>query len=185
MTKEKKMCLITTGDKFDSWRIIPYKDVLSVELFEDGNSITKAVRSSQIGSAALGGLLLGGVGAIVGGLSGKTKSSTTTNRIELRLIVNEVNNPLHDVIFLNVEAKKKDKLYIKSMQLARRWHGIIEVILKQTEDGKETTSKANEVKTHPKLSSVADEIKKLADLQSAGVLTLEEFQQQKAKLLSD
>lgn len=43
----------------------------------------------QIGGVVVGGLLLGGVGAIIGGLSGKTETSGKISRIDLRLIVNE------------------------------------------------------------------------------------------------
>lgn len=97
----KKICLITNSGTIVSQRIVFYKDIFSVELFEDGTSVTKTVRSSQIGGAVVGGLVLGGVGAIIGGLSGKTETSGKIKRIDLRLIVNDTNAPLHDVAFMN------------------------------------------------------------------------------------
>jgi hypothetical protein len=43
-------------------RIISYRDLLSSEIFEDGTTITKTVRSSQVGGGLIGAIALGGVG---------------------------------------------------------------------------------------------------------------------------
>lgn len=182
--RRKKLCLITNNGTSVSQRIVYYKDILSVELFEDGTSVTKTVRSSQIGGAVVGGLLLGGVGALVGSLSGKTKTSGKIKRIDLRLIVNDTSTPLHDVAFMNVEGKKDGIIYTQAIQVARRWHGIVEVLIKRA-NAEERSLQDSERQTQPALpnASVADEIKKLADLHNSGVLTAEEFQQQKSRLL--
>lgn len=179
----EKLCLITISGTVVSTRVISNKDILSAELFEDDDSITKTVRSSQIGSAIIGGLLLGGVGALVGGLSGKKETSGKVKHIDLRLLVNDTNSPLHDVAFMNVEGKKGGIIYTQAIQVARKWHGIVEVLIKRAEV--EESLLASERQAPQALSSisVADEIKKLADLHDSGILTSEEFQQQKAKLL--
>lgn len=181
----KKICLITNNGAALSERIISYKDILSVELFEDGTSITKTVRSSQIGGAIVGGLVLGGVGAIIGALTGKTETSGKIKRIDLRLIVNDTKAPLHDVAFMNVKGKKDGMIYTQAIQQARRWHGIIEVLIKRA-DAEERLSQIEERPVPAALPapSIADEIKKLAELHSSGALTPEEFQQQKTRLLS-
>ena len=180
----RKLCLIAHSGVAVTRRIISYKDIVSVELFEDGTSITKTVRSSQIGGAILGGLLLGGVGAIIGGLSGRTETSGKVKHIDLRLIVNDTNAPLHDVAFMNTEGNKGGFTYTQAIHLARHWHGIVEVLIKRA-DAEERSSQVSERVTAPALSgvSVADEIKKLADLHNTGLLTSDEFQQQKARVL--
>lgn len=182
--KRKKICLITNNGASVSQRVVYYKDIFSVELFEDGTSVTKTVRSSQIGGAAVGGLLFGGVGALVGGLCGKTETSEKIKRIDLRLIVNDTNAPLHDVTFMNVEGKKDGIIYTQAIQVARRWHGIVEVLIKRA-DSEDRSFQTSERQTQPALpsASVADEIKKFAELHDSGVLTLDEFQQQKTRLL--
>lgn len=181
----KKICLIVNSGTAVSERVISYKDIFSVELFEDGTSITKTVRSSQIGGAVVGGLLLGGVGAIIGGLSGKAETSGKVKRVDLRLIVNDTAAPLHDVAFMNVEGKKDGFIYTQAIQHARRWHGIVEVLIKRA-DAEEKPPQVEERPSAAALPapSLADEIKKLAELHSSGLLTLEEFQQQKTRLLS-
>jgi hypothetical protein len=180
--QQKKICIVY----LHSHVIISYKDLLSSELFEDGVTVTKTVRSSQIGGALIGGVLLGGVGAIIGGLSGKTQNSGKVKRIDLRLTVNDTMNPIHDINFLNVETKKNSTNYQQAMQRARHWHGLIEVLIKRAEvEDKETTKgsipqvQQRQIQQH----SIADELRKLADLRDSGVLTTEEFQQQKGKLL--
>ncbi len=181
----KKICLITNSAGGVSERIISYKDILSAELFEDGTSVTRTVRSSQVGGAVVGGLLLGGVGAIIGGLSGKTETSGKIKRIDLRLIVNDTNAPLHDVAFMNTESKKDGIIYTQANKQARRWHGIVEVLIKRA-DVEDRNSQIEErvPSTALPAPSIADEIKKLAELHSSGVLTSAEFQQQKLRLLS-
>lgn len=179
--KRKKVCLIDHRQQTVSLRVVTYKDFLSSELFENGATITKTVRSSQLGGALIGGLALGGVGAIIGGLSGKTRTSGKVTKVDLRLTVNDTKNPLHDVNFLNLETKKDGFLYQQAMQRARHWHGLIEVLIKRadTDDKATVTDSVSQLQT----SSIADEIKKLADLRDTGVLSVDEFQQQKAKLL--
>lgn len=154
------------------------------EILEDDISITKTVRSSQVGGALVGGLVLGGVGAVVGGLSGKKQTSRQVKRVRLHLNVNDIKNPLHDICFLNMDkAIKKDGfIYQKVIERARHWHGLIEVLIKRAdEEAKASATVTNE--TSYQSLSIADEIKKLAELRDSGLLSLEEFQKQKVKLL--
>lgn len=178
--QRKKVCLIDHRQQNVSCRVVTYKDLLSSEIFEDGATVTKTVRSSQIGGALVGGLALGGVGAIIGGLSGKTKTSGKVKRIDLRITVNDTQSPLHDVNFLNVETKQDGFIYQGAMKAARHWHGLVEVLIRRADtDDQENLATISQ----PQLSSVADELKKLADLRDSGILSVEEFQQQKTRLL--
>ena len=179
----KEVLLVTKQNGTISQQIINYKDILSVELFEDGETITSTVRSSQIGGMLIGGIALGGLGAVIGGLSGKTKTSGTVRKIILRLVINDTNNPLHEVHFLNSETEitKKDSRYQEVMQKARHWNSLIEVLIKRA-DMEDKENAANNV-VQISQSSIADEIKKLAELRNAGILNDAEFQQQKEKLL--
>ena len=178
----KKVCLIDYRQESILLRVVSYNDLLSSELYEDGEIITRTVRSSQIGGVLIGGLLLGRAGAIIGGLSGDTRSSGSVNKIDLRLMINDTKKPLHDVNFLNLETKRGGSRYQQATQQARHWHGLIEVLIKRAdaEDKADVTNSTTVIQS----SSVSDEIKKLADLLNSGVLSANEFQQQKAKLLS-
>ena len=181
--KNKMICLIDNRNETASSRVFSYKDLLSAEIFEDNETVTSTVRSSQIGGALIGGIALGGIGAVIGGLSGKTKTSGKVQKIVLRLVVNDTKNPLHEIYFLNWESgiDKKTDFYKEAMQKARHWHSLIEVLIKRA-DMEDKENAANNV-VQISQSSIADEIKKLAELRDAGILSDVEFQQQKKKLL--
>lgn len=162
-----------------SVRIFDYKELLSVEVHEDGGVVTRTSRTSQLGTALLGGIAFGGIGALVGGLTGKTVSSEKVKKLELRIIVNDANRPLHDVCFQNVKGKKGGLINSQAAQLAREWHGILEVLIRQADaDSPHSTSQQA-------INSVAEEIQKLAALYESGFLTEEEFKSQKEKVLSN
>ena len=182
---EKKVCLITSSMLNVDLDILAYGDILSSEIFEDGVTITKTDRESQIRGALIGGLVLGGAGAIIGGLSGKTTSSNKVKRIDLRITVNRTNNPIHDINFMNEESKKNGSRYKKAMEHARYWHALLTVLIKRA-DSEDIAKERKLVKDKTDLSpnrSITDEIAKLSELLKQGLLTDEEFKAQKAKLL--
>jgi hypothetical protein len=131
----KKVCFIKLINENSKLNIFDYKDIISSEIFEDGETITKTSRKSQLGGVIVGGLALGGVGAIIGGLSGKKTSINKVKRIDLRVIVNDTGNPIYDINFLNEECEKNSIKYKKAMDKARHWHALFTVIIKQANEG--------------------------------------------------
>lgn len=184
--ERKKVVLIKNGPAGVNLKPITYRDVLSSEIFVDGETITTTARGSQLGGALIGGLALGGVGAIIGGLSGKTRSSEKVKRVDLRITVNDTRSPLHDINFMDIEGKKDGIIYKSAMDQARHWHGLIAVLIKMADsedarnEGVESSSEAKSRGT----TSLADELSKLSELRDKGVLSDEEFSIQKQKLLS-
>lgn len=187
----KKVCLMKLGSKkVEDMVLLSYQDILSSEIFEDGKTITVTNRISQIGGALIGGLVLGSAGAVVGGLSGsKTSSESKATRIDLRLTVNRLDNPVHDINFMGAEVDKENPLYETAMEQARHWHGIMEVIIKQADMDDNKAVKSNEelgdgTSKVLSQSSIADELLKLGELKDKGLLTSNEFEEQKLKLLT-
>lgn len=178
--QRNKICLIDHRQRNISSRVITHKDLVSSEIFEDGSTITKTIRSSQLGGALVGGLALGGVGAIIGGLSGKSKTTEKVMRIDLRITVNDIQTPLHDINFLTIETKQDGIIYQNAMKTARHWHGLVDVLIKRANMEDRENHAVKDQSNH---TSVADELKKLAGLRDSGVLSTEEFQSQKIKLL--
>ncbi|MBB5022791.1 SHOCT domain-containing protein [Desulfurispira natronophila] len=182
----KKVVLIKNGSSGVNLKPITYRDVLTSEIFVDGETITKTARGSQLGGALIGGLALGGVGAIIGGLSGKTKSSEKVKRVDLRITVNDTKSPLHDLNFMDFKGKKDGIVYKSAMEQARHWHGLVAVLIK-TADNEDERQERIEPSSNVESStqtSLADELSKLSDLRDKGVLSEEEFSTQKRKLLS-
>lgn len=182
--KRKKVCLIKQNyDAKISLYVISYRDILASEIYEGGQTVTKTSRASQLGGTLIGGLALGGVGAIIGGLSGKKTSSDKIERIDLRLTVNRTNAPIHEVNFIANESKKGGFLYNTAIEQARHWHGLMEVLIKRADEEDKREEKKKEVKKIEN-KSVADELMKLVQLKEQGILSEKEFLEQKAKLLS-
>jgi hypothetical protein len=179
--ERKKLCLIRQGSGGTTNKVIGYESVIASEIFEDGAAVTRTVRSSQVGGAVVGGLLLGGVGALVGGLSGKTQTTNKSKRVELRLTINDTVTPIHDVGFLSMEVMRGSFMHKQAMEQARHWHALIEVLIKRAD----MEDKATLATSQPKaFSSIADELKKLVELRETGVLNPDEFQREKTKLLA-
>ncbi len=182
--------------KSASVTMIPYRDVLSSEIIEDGESITKTNRGSQIGGALIGGLALGGVGAIIGGLSGSTKSIGKVSKIALMLTINDVDNPVHYVMTMDMSdaldnnpsgVRKSHPWYKDAMGKAQAWHGKMNVVIRQADEEDRRLEKedaANTVSVNSQYS-IADELAKLGELRDKGVLSEAEFASQKAKLLAE
>ena len=68
--KSKKVCIVNGKNK----TVVGYDKIMSVEYIENGNTISSKSAKRTIGGAIVGGMIAGGVGAIVGGLSGSSKS---------------------------------------------------------------------------------------------------------------
>lgn len=128
-----EICLIKYGATGIDCRVIPYSDVFAVEIFQDGKSVTRTIRASQIGGAVMGGVALGGAGAMIGGLSGSTTTSETIIRIDLRLVVNDIDAPLHDITLMSSESEKGGYMYAQAMKVARRWKAIMEVVIRRSD----------------------------------------------------
>lgn len=188
MKTEKKIVLIKNGPNGVDLKPITYRDLLSSEISVDGETVTKTSRGSQLGGALIGGLALGGVGAVIGGLSGAKKSSETVKKIDLRVSINDPKSPLHDINFKDPESESNGikNPHESPMDQARHWHGLIGILIKlaDTEDMQNEVDQSSAKETEQGKPSLADELSKLSDLRDKGVLSDEEFEIQKQRLLS-
>jgi len=175
----KKICFLEWDmDGRFQRKIIDYRDVLASEIEEDGETVTKTQRGSQIGGALIGGLALGGAGAIIGGLSGKTVSSNVASGISLTVTVNSTEDPVFEFVLFS--ASGEDGFgYSAASAEARHWHGLLTAVIKQA-DIEDAASEKAEAQS----GSVADELAKLAALKEQGILSDDEFSAQKQKLLA-
>lgn len=174
--QREKICLLSLI-RNPRTKVIDSSALISAEIFEDGSSITKTSRASQVGGALIGGIALGGVGAILGGLTAKTKTTAKVKRIELRFTIDDTTSPLHDVVLMNVECEKGGFIYNAAMQQARVWIGLADVLMRRSDNN-------NKGITNTPTPSIADELSKLAALRDSGILTEAEFLSQKNRTLN-
>lgn len=155
--------------------IFEYSNLLSFELLEDGQSITKG----GLGRAVAGGLLFGGVGAIVGGVTGGKKSKGICNSMKLRVTLKDAHTDTAYITFIATETKTKSFIYQTAQSSAQSCISALEII----SDQNKSENIAPSVNVESAATSSADEIMKFKQLLDAGVITREEFDAKKAQLL--
>jgi len=171
--QRKKICFL---DMMHKPLIYDYTKILQCEVVIDGQTVLRQSTSSTIGRAVLGGILTGGVGALIGGVTGKRTQDEKINNLDLKVVVNDTANPVFKINFLNIKTQKGSAFYKMCYQKIETWHGIISVLIRQGQnDITETSARPS--------PSVADELKKLRELVDNGILTGDEFDKQKAKLI--
>lgn len=151
-----------------------YEDLISYEYQEDGGTII----SGGVGSAIAGGVLFGGIGAIVGSNTGKKKQSDFVNSMKIRLTVNSMSNPTEyiDMNPIRTRLKRSSWQYRKILQETQEILSCLELIIKENQNAFAT--KGNVLKSDP-----ADEILKYKKLLDIGAITQEEYDEKKKQLL--
>lgn len=141
-------------------------DIVSSEIFE--NSLT---RTSQSGGGLL--LIVGRIGVPVAQPRVTTRYNVA--RIELRTVVNDPAVPVHTVTFIGSECKRGGIAHTFNSEQAKQWQARIHVLA--------TRAQCVPTEAQQQLTSVADELRKLAALTADGLLSEDEFNTQRAKLL--
>lgn len=113
-----------------------YSDILESRIVENKESITVTSRGSQIGGALLGGIIAGGIGAIIGGLSGSKHNINKIDSLELYIIVNDTIQPIQKISFLKNDngMSPKDKKYIEIKNRVEHWHSLISVLIRRADE---------------------------------------------------
>lgn len=152
--------------------IYDYSALVNFELNEDGNSILQGKGLST----ALGGIAFGGVGALVGS-AGKRKSQNTCTMLILRLSMKDINQPLINLNYIFGEVSKDSLTYKTAIENAKKLAATFSYIQSQNNDISESTLQKNEI-------SAPDELLKCKKLLDDGIITQDEFQSMKTKLLN-
>ena len=150
--------------------------------------ITQISKTSGLGGAALGGAVFGGAGAVAGALMGKRTTQERVTSVDIRIVINDVAAPTLDINLYNTlpffeKGQYADGIVMTSvMKTASEWLGRLDVIVR---DGETGTVPRNEERGAVRAEnlSVADELTKLLGLRDQGVITGEQFEAQKTRLL--
>lgn len=128
-------------------RDIPFSQIMNAEILEDNTVISKTTGyNKSVGQkhtapvkAALGAGLFGGVGAIIGGTSGKittkTKIDTTTENIDIckslsiKIQINDINNPLIIYKIIKSPISKDTYTYEFEYEAAQKCIAMLQVII--------------------------------------------------------
>lgn len=171
----KKICLVVEHKA----ELYEYKDIIQSELDIDGETVMKQSLSGTVGRSLVGGVLSGGVGAIIGGTTGSKTGKEKIKNIELKITVNDLKSPVFRINFMNTEISKGGFIYQVCYGEAEKWHGIITTLIKQAE-----IEQTNLNQNSTSLNSVADELLKLKNLLDSQVITQPEFDKEKKRILN-
>ena len=170
--------------------IFNYSDIIEVSYEENGSQSYTKSAGRTVGGAIVGGVLMGGAGAVVGGLSGGSKQNKEIKDMDIKILLRSTSRTTCILHFKDVDRvlKTKDetdrKLYETYVKNANQAKDILSIII---DNAKQSSAPIAQLVTQPVVapssSSVADELAKLAKLKADGILTEEEFQAQKSKLL--
>lgn len=180
-----KFVAIVTPTKI---HVLRYEDIVSISYEENGTDIY----NKSLGRAVVGGLLFGGVGAIVGSNTAKTQQKKEVRKMSIKILLKSTSNT---TIILKIYEAGLDGNLLETKNTADRLHyeglmkevkGIKDIfsIIIDIADKNLARQKTVKVIQPTSTSSVADELMKLAKLKDAGVLSEEEFDIQKRKLLN-
>ena len=118
-----------------SLRRFPLSSVISCEIREDGVELASANRGSRLAGMALGGVVAGGVGALIGGLYGSQRIDSNVEKLVLRFVTDDFHRPNHDIVLLDWSREKnggdRDNPYYREMlETAELWHGRVMAMMK-------------------------------------------------------
>jgi hypothetical protein len=165
-------------------RFFEYRDILEVEILEDGASVVKSSRASQVARGLIGGLLMGGVGLVADVMSAPKTIEGKVGRIDLRVVVNDASQPVFNLNMLNVEVDRGGSVHQFASRNAAEWLGRLKAAMRMA-DADETAEAGLPAASiaASEVNEVADEIAKLAAACGRGAITVEEYSAQKTHLL--
>ena len=149
----------------ERYTLFSYDQISSFELLENGESVA----SGGVGRAIVGGLLFGGVGAIVGASTSGHKS--VCEELKIKVTVNNYYTPAFYIPFIKAETKKSSSEYKEKMKMAQSTLSKLQLI---------TTGTSHETSTAP---DKFDEIRKYKLLLDDGIISQAEFETKKKQLL--
>ncbi len=156
----------------NSINYVEFNKIIDCEILEDNTTIMKG----GIGRALVGGVLAGGVGAIVG--AGTRGLSDIVKNLAIRIITNDISNPMVMITLINSDTKRDGLFYKNCMASAQEIYSTIVSVLNSGKTSKQTLSESIDSE------SVSDQIRELAKLKGEGLLTEEEFNKKKKALLN-
>lgn len=106
-------------------KIFNFSDIIDFELLEDDISIA----SGGLGRALVGGVALGGTGAVVGAVTGKKTTKRKITKLIVKITMNDFDFPCIMIILINKPIKNTSKDYQKAFNEAHQIISILNVMI--------------------------------------------------------
>lgn len=173
-----------------SYELFNYSDIIEVSYEENGTQLYSKSAMHTIGGAIVGGALMGSAGAVVGGLSGSSKKIMEINTMQIKILLRNTQRRSFVLDFndskrvLKTSKSADNTMYENYQKNAKRANDTLSVIIDRAKQSAISTVLQVAQTPSSTKSGIADEIAKLAKLKADGILTDEEFNAQKKKLLN-
>lgn len=154
-----------------------FDELINYELFEDEVTVTKG--GSSIGRALVGATLAGPAGLVVGGLTGSKTSRNSCDKLSVKFTVDGLHAGTYEIKLIKKQTKKKSLFYETAVKNANEIILAFDTIIASQQYHKTEKNETEQVNY-----SLSDELLKLKSLVESGILTQEEFEVQKNKLLN-
>lgn len=102
---ENRQIAIGTVDEHST---LPWDAIVSVEIERNGESISQTNRGSQAVGAAVGALLLGPLGLLMGGLTGSKRNRQRVSELALKVTLDDRVAPVRRIVFFRMAGNGTD-----------------------------------------------------------------------------
>ena len=154
-----------------SHKTYSYSDIVSFELLENGSSVTKG----GLGAAVVGGALFGEAGAVVGATTAAKTTTAICQTMQIAITVKDDDTPNIYIPIVKAPISTLSKEYT---QLTKNARDIMAILNKMYHEGK---SKKD---THVDKTESIDDLRKYKALLDEGLITADDYEAIKKKLLN-
>lgn len=162
------------------FNVYTFDELNSYELLENGSSVMSG--GLGIGRAVVGGVLAGGVGAVLGGVTKKKKQKNQVDSLKIMVTFKD-RSPQSVTLDYIKKKQDKDKKYEKTLMKAKETMAGFDYIVSElgVDRHDELVGSVNRQQEQPITS--ADEIRKYKELLDEGIISQKEFDAKKKSLL--
>ena len=132
--KQKAICMLQPDAQHS--QTISYKDILVAAVFEDESLVAKSIRTDESGKQLLSQNLSEEIKVLFQDHAEqaegeqKTPSGGTSSNIQLRILINNSEHPVHQIHFLNMEAKKGGLIHNEAVAQVKNWQDLLSFLIR-------------------------------------------------------
>ena len=115
--------------------VFRYSDIVAVEICRNGSSLIKTDRASQAVGAAVGAILLGPAGLLIGGLTAARTAEEEVRKLSIKIYTNDARSPVREVVLFEsspaLSAEYVEQAYGSKLD---EWYGRLRVIVERSQE---------------------------------------------------
>ncbi len=148
---QKLLCILHQGQ--NQSRVVSPANILASAILEDSVLLAKSSRTDEQGKALLSTLLTEEMKAMFQGATEAQETTqdgaikATSQSLELKILINDPDNPIQIINFLTMEAKKGGLIYNEASAHAKNWQELVSFLIRLA--GKTTKSDFQPSATQP------------------------------------